>query len=55
MAPVAPTEPSTPPVLDDFTLVRTESGQTGWVLTNAVYLEIPDQVAQYAEGHRITS
>jgi hypothetical protein len=41
--------------VDDWTLIRTESGQTGWVLTNAIYLEIPDEVAQYAEGHRITS
>lgn len=41
--------------MDDWTLIRTQSGQTGWVLTNAIYLEIPDEVAQYAEGHRITS
>ncbi|HYA16581.1 MAG TPA: SH3 domain-containing protein [Bryobacteraceae bacterium] len=40
---------------DDWTLIRTKNGQTGWVLTNAIYLEIPDEVAQYAEGHRITS
>jgi Bacterial SH3 domain len=47
---------STAPVpTDDWTLIRAENGQSGWVLTNALYLAIPDEVAQYAEGHRITS
>jgi hypothetical protein len=41
--------------VDDWTLIRTESGQSGWVLTSGLYLAIPDEVAQYAEGHRITS
>jgi hypothetical protein len=41
--------------IDDWTLVRTETGQSGWVITSALYLAIPDEVAQYAEGHRITS
>jgi SH3 domain-containing protein len=40
---------------DDWTLIRTENGQSGWVLTGGLYLAIPDEVAQYAEGHRITS
>jgi hypothetical protein len=45
-----------PPVAhDDWMLIRTKSGQTGWVLTNRVYLAIPDEVAQYAEGHHIMS
>jgi Bacterial SH3 domain len=41
--------------VDDWTLVRAENGQSGWVLTSGLYLAIPDEVAQYAEGHRITS
>lgn len=40
---------------DDWTLIRLGNGESGWVLTSALYLEIPDEVAQYAEGHRITS
>ncbi len=46
---------SAPTPTDDWTLIRTESGLGGWVLTSALYLAIPDEVAQYAEGHRITS
>jgi hypothetical protein len=51
--PVEDNRPPTP--TDDWTLIRTESGQGGWVLTSSLYLAIPDEVAQYAEGHRITS
>jgi hypothetical protein len=40
---------------DDWSLVRTSAGQSGWVLTRRVFMAIPDDVAQYAEGRRITS
>jgi len=51
-----PDETETPhgPV-DDWTLIRAGNGQSGWVLTSSLYMAIPDEVAQYAEGHRITS
>lgn len=49
-------EPEPPPVqLEDWTLVRTKDRKAGWVLTRALSLAIPDEVAQYAEGKRITS
>ena len=41
--------------MDDWSLVRTRDGKVGWVLTRALSMAIPDEVAQYAEGHRITS
>lgn len=40
---------------DDWTLIRTHEGESGWVLTGRLYMAIPDEVAQYAEGNRITS
>ena len=35
--------------------MRNSQGESGWVLTRRLYMAIPDEVAQYAEGHRITS
>ena len=40
---------------DDWSLVRVNSGQSGWVLTRRLSMAIPDEVAQYAEGRRIVS
>lgn len=53
-------ELSKPVVLEDWTLVRlkppgAKSPVTGWVLTRNLVMSIPDEVAQYAEGKRITS
>jgi SH3-like domain-containing protein len=50
-APPAPVEVP----MDDWNLVRTSDGKVGWVLTRPLSMAIPDEVAQYAEGHRITS
>jgi hypothetical protein len=44
-----------PVPMEDWSLIRTIRGESGWVLTNKTYMAIPDDVAQYAEGHRITS
>jgi hypothetical protein len=52
--PVVLVPPPTQP-MDDLSLIRTKSGRVGWVLTNGLFLEVPDEVAQYAEGNRITS
>jgi Bacterial SH3 domain len=48
-------KPAAPVPMDDWSLVRTQDAKTGWVLTRMLNMAIPDEVAQYAEGHRITS
>ena len=44
-----------PVVMESWTLVRTKTNQCGWVLSRNLIMSIPDEVAQYAEGRRITS
>ncbi len=44
-----------PVIFEDWSLVRTKSNQTGWVLSRNLIMSIPDEVAQYAEGKRISS
>lgn len=44
----------TGPPMEDWTLVRTKDGKAGWVLSRMLVMAIPDEVAQYAEGARIT-
>ena len=48
-------EAKKPVILENWTLVRTKSNQTGWVLSRNLMMSIPDEVAQYAEGKSITS
>jgi SH3-like domain-containing protein len=45
--------PAPPPVMEDWYLVRSSSGHVGWVLLRMIDLDIPLDIAQYAEGQRI--
>ncbi len=54
-APKDAPKPGIPVPQDDWSLVRASDGKVGWVLTRMLNMAIPDDVAQYAEGHRITS
>lgn len=48
-------QPQEPPKFEDWSLIRTKDGRAGWILTRTLTMTIPDDVARYAEGHRITS
>ena len=50
-----PSEPGQPTAYDEWNLVRTAERHAGWVLARMIDADIPDEVAQYAEGRRITS
>ena len=43
------------PALEDWSLVRGPDGHVGWVLGRLVDVDIPLDIAQYAEGQRIVS
>lgn len=53
--PEEPHQPPAPPPRDEWTLIRTREGVSGWVLRSRLALSIPDEILQYAEGKRITS
>jgi SH3-like domain-containing protein len=43
------------PVLEDWWLVRDSHNRVGWVLSRMIDLDVPLDVAQYAEGQRIVA
>jgi hypothetical protein len=43
------------PKVEDWALIRLKDGRAGWVLTNPLFMDLPDDVLQYADRRRVTS
>lgn len=48
-------KPGQAPVLEDWWLVRDAQKHIGWALGSLLYVDLPTDVATYAEGHRISA
>ena len=48
-------EKSGPVVMEDWWLIRDSQNRVGWVYGRTLYVDAPDEIAQYAEGERIVA
>jgi hypothetical protein len=48
-------KPGAVPILEDWWLVRDSQQRVGWVLGRLLYVDVPGEVGEYAEGHRVVA
>ena len=48
-------KPAAAPIMEDWWLVRNSQKRVGWVLGRILYVDVPIDIAQYAEGQRIVA
>jgi uncharacterized protein YgiM (DUF1202 family) len=48
-------KPGTAPVFEDWWLIRNSQKRVGWVLGRILYVDVPIEIGQYAEGQRIVA
>ena len=50
-----PAAPLAPPAMEDWWMVRDSQGRVGWMMAKRIDVDVPDEIAQYAEGQKMVA